>query len=370
MEKKYELTDEHRKELGSWADRWIKNAMSTKPMDEEERKICRKAVREMYQAANLTPPPDHRIVFVASPFVAKFAGGFAAAIWHKRKTGLLTYAATADATRDATDDATYAATRDATYAATDDATRAATRAATYEDKTKWYNFNNLGMLKLSLSLNLGKLGLMCANNTWRMYAGGNQWSGWVSFLSFFRHIAKLDIDYSKWDSYEKLTIHAGPRIMHKEFCIISDRPVALKVNERNQPHCFDGPFCQWSDGSAIYMMNGIRVPQWVAETKPEDFTRDMIIKEENADIRREMIRKIGMDRVAKLLDYKIIDSLDGYELITFDIGDGRIRPWLKMQNKSINICHIEGCPPETKTVQEAIVFRNTLSSFSHPEMLS
>jgi len=78
--KKYTLTDEHRAQLKPWAERWIKNAMSTAPMTESDREICRDAVKRLYQAANLTPPPDHRIVFVPSPFVLRFAGGFAAAI--------------------------------------------------------------------------------------------------------------------------------------------------------------------------------------------------------------------------------------------------------------------------------------------------
>ena len=30
-----------------------------------------------------------------------------------------------------------------------------------------------------------------------MLDGGHEWSGWVSYLSFFRHVAKLGIDYSK-----------------------------------------------------------------------------------------------------------------------------------------------------------------------------
>src|SRR3990167_1400314 len=145
MEKKYELTDEHRSHLNSWRDKWIANAFSTKPMDDEERQICIEAVKGMYRAAKLDPPPDQRIVFVPSPFVLRFAGGFAAAIWYLRNraatrnatraatedaTGDATRAATEDATGDATWDAAGAATRAATKAVTEDATWAATRNAT------------------------------------------------------------------------------------------------------------------------------------------------------------------------------------------------------------------------------------------------
>lgn len=43
--KKYILTEEHKAQLKPWADRWIANAMSTKQMDEEEKNICREAVK-------------------------------------------------------------------------------------------------------------------------------------------------------------------------------------------------------------------------------------------------------------------------------------------------------------------------------------
>ena len=361
--KKYELTEEDKKELGPWADKWIKNAMSTKPMDENEKQICRKAVNELYLAAGLTPPADNRIIFVPSPFVLRFSGGFAAAIWHTRKK--ITHDATHAASHAATHDATYDATHDATYDATRDATR------DVDDQKRWYRLNTSSMKHLSDSLGIGVFGIKCAQEAFSMWDGGNQWSSWVSFLSFFRHISKLKIDYSKFDCYEKLAIHSGPRIVHKEFCIISDRPTKLLVNDRNQSHCFDGPFCEWSDGTALYSFNGIRVPQWMAETSPENFTKEMIMNEKNADIRREIIRKIGMNKVAQLLDYKIIDQLDGYELISFDIGDGRVRPFLKMLNPSLkDVFHIEGVPPETKTVQEAICFRNGITEYQKPVSLS
>lgn len=102
--KKYELTPEHCAQLKPWADRWIANAMSTAAMTDEDRIACREAVIGMYAAAKL-PPPKH-IVFVPSPFVLAFAGGFSAAIWHLSKGLAATWDATRDATRDATSDAT------------------------------------------------------------------------------------------------------------------------------------------------------------------------------------------------------------------------------------------------------------------------
>jgi len=347
--KLYELTDEHRKQLKPWADRWTSNAMSTKPMDNEDRRITREAIKGLYVAANLIPPPDHRIVFVSSPFVGRFAAGFAAAIWHQRKTGC----------KDA-------ATSDATYAAT----RAATRDATLLDKSKWYQVDIAGMIRVAHETGAGDLGLRCAQDSYNLWQGGNQWSAWVSYLSFFRHVAKLPIDYSKFDHWEKAAIHSGPRWMHKEFCIISDRPEILTVNERNQPYNSNGPFCKWRDGTALYSMSGVRVPAWTVETPINKITKEMFVGEKNADIRRELAKRIGISKVVELLGAEVIDSENGYELLSVDLGDKRGRPYLKMKDASIDAFHIEGCHPSVKTVKEAICYRNGLSEYVPPVLLT
>ncbi len=367
--KLYSLTDEHREQLKPWADKWINNTMSTKPMDEAEKEICRDAVEGMYRAANLTPPPRNRIVFVPSPFVGRFAAGFAAAIWHVRKTGFKPKIATRDATYDATD----AATRDATYDATDAATDAARKNSA--GPRKWFSFGLRGMVRLSVEFNLGEFGIGCAQLASRFYQGGNQWSGWASFLSFFRHIAKLEIDYSKWDHYEKLAEHSGWRFVHKEFCIISDRPEVLLVDSENRPHCETGPFCRYRDGSAMYAIHGTRVPMELVETPAEKLDTKEWLAEENVDWRRIAFQKIGAARMAKDLGAEVIDSMvcpvgGPYELLMLDIGVGEKKPYLKMHNPSLKQDHIEGVEITCKTVKDALAWRNGLTRYVSPNALS
>jgi hypothetical protein len=286
---KYALTEEHRAQLQPWAQKWIANAMSTKPMDESDRSAMREAIRGLYKAAGLTPPPDHRIVFVPSPFVMRFAGGFAAAVWWLRKNA-------PPATRDATRDATEAATRDATEAATRDATRDATEAAT-RDAT-WVKVDLAGICEIAKKIGGPQAGflLKCAVSASNLWQGGNQWSGYDSYLSFFRHVAKLKLEvFDKWQHWENASLHGGPRLIHPEFCIVSDRPEILKVDEQNRPHCVDGPFCRWRDGSALYSVHGVRVPAWIID-HPEKITCEGIDAEKNAEIRRVMIERYGQAR--------------------------------------------------------------------------
>ena len=321
----YTLTDEHRAQLPGWARKWIANAMSTSSMDAHEREIVSGAVLGLYEAAGL-PPPKH-IVFVPSPFVLRFAGGFAAAIWyhHHNTTSAATDAAVA-ATRAATRDATYAATRDATRAATRAATsaatstatsaatryatRAATRAATRDatrDATSaatrdaihdddWYQCDLVRVVEWVRSRGDQQLWWSCAQMSWRMVQGGNQWSDWDSWVTFFRDVVGLKLSsYDKYAPWGEAAVHAGPRIMHADFCMISDRPDILTVDGQNRPHSDNGPFCRWRDGSALYAIHGVRVPWWVVE-HPDRLTVGRINKETNVEIRRVMIERYGQDR--------------------------------------------------------------------------
>ena len=292
--KLYQLTDEHRAKIPMWRDKWIANAMSTAAMTEADREICRDAVERLYLAADLQPPPQHRIVFVPSPFVAHFAAGFAAWIWHK------TSGATLNATLAATAAATADATLNATLNATADATHGATLAA-----TKWY-FVNGDMKDCARALGVGRIGLGCATEAYKLYQGGNFWSAYDSFLSFFRYIAQLPIDYSKWDAWETLSLHSSWRIVHRDFCIISDRPEILLVDQQNRPHCETGPFCRWRDGSALYAVHGVRVPKWIID-HPERITVDAIQAESNSEVQRVMIERFGWERYAAESGADVLD---------------------------------------------------------------
>jgi hypothetical protein len=83
--------------------------------------------------------------------------------------------------------------------------------------------------------------------------------------------------------------------MHEDFCIVSDRPEILTVDEQNRPHSDTGPFCRWRDGTALYSVHGVRVPAWIVE-RPQDLTCRHIDKEQNAEVRRVMVERYGMDR--------------------------------------------------------------------------
>lgn len=382
---KYTLTKEHRAQLKPWAQKWINNALSTKPMDEAEREICRDSIIALYKSANLEPPPRHRIIFVASPFIARFASGFAAAIWHLRKTkeDKDCIAATPNYTDKATGLDILMATRDAILENSNSqevlktlrihSVDEASLFEPYNDESleHWFIVPGLkSMRSLSDRLGLGEFGMQCAQKAWRFYQGGNAWSGWSSFITFFRYVAKLDVDYSKWDAFEKLSEHSGYRFVHEKFCIISDRPELLTVNATSQPHNETGPFCRWRDGSSLFALNGVRMPAKYVLTPAEKMDPQSVMKEQNVEIRRELIRKVGIERMLATLKHKVLHTSGDYSLLSVclspEVQDARC---LKMVNPSIGCFHIEFVAPECSTVEESLKWRNQ-NRFVHAEVLT
>ena len=74
-----------------------------------------------------------------------------------------------------------------------------------------------------------------------------------------------------------------------------------------------------------------------------------------------MVERIGIERVCQMFKAQCLDKRGEYELLALDLGDGRIRPYLKMLNPSIGVWHVEGVAPNITTVQAALNFRNGLT---------
>ena len=70
--------------------------------------------------------------------------------------------------------------------------------------------------------------------------------------------------------------------------MVSDRPRVLTVDAESRPHNATGPFCLWSDGTALYCWHGVRVP---AKYYLRPHTAREILQEENAEVRRAMIER-------------------------------------------------------------------------------
>ena len=127
-------------------------------------------------------------------------------------------------------------------------------------------------------------------------------------------------------------------------------------------HRENGPVIEFGDGYAIYALRNTRVPEFLVMTKAEGLDPHMVLKETNAEVRARMAEKIGNERILQELGYRTLDRQgDEYELVLLNVDDSRQRPYLRMLNPSIGIWHVEGVPPEIRTVKGALEWRNGTS---------
>ncbi len=126
-------------------------------------------------------------------------------------------------------------------------------------------------------------------------------------------------------------------------------------------HSHDGMAVEYPDGFGVWAWNGVRVNEQIIMT-PNTLTPEQIAKESNAQVRQVMVERIGIERICQFFNAKSIDQRGTYELLVLDLGDGRKRPYLKMLNPSVGVWHVEGVAPNIKTVQEALNFRNGLTT--------
>jgi hypothetical protein len=142
------------------------------------------------------------------------------------------------------------------------------------------------------------------------------WAAYPAYLTAFRDVLGLKLpEYKKFKYWEQAAIHGGFRVMHEKFCIVSDFPDTIKIDEANLPHCEDGPSHLWSDGFALYHWHGVSIPaEWIEDK--QSLTAKVALQWHNIEQRRAACEILGWAKVLEELDAKVIDKDDDPEIGT------------------------------------------------------
>ena len=191
------------------------------------------------------------------------------------------------------------------------------------------------------------------------YLEGQVFSYYVYFYKYFRDV--LGIKYEADFELLEDSVNFGLIYpLENGIVIISER---WKTIERKgtQLHCETGPAWEYKDGSKGWSLNGIVVPQWLVETPAEKLDPKQFSEIENVEVRKEFIRKMGVEILVHKLGAKEIDKQGDYSLLEVDLGK-QVGNWryLKMMNPSIGAWHMECVGRDCNTVQEAINFRASM----------
>jgi hypothetical protein len=144
---------------------------------------------------------------------------------------------------------------------------------------------------------------------WHNRFGGRTWAYWPAFIAYFRDVANLQLDPEIWErskAYED-AMSAGWWWPNKDFVMVCDVPHTMHVEAAagvHRLHCETGPAVAW-DGWGLHYWHGTEVPADLIETG-WDIKR--IMAEENTEVRRCAIEKLGWDRFVTDAELKLTDE--------------------------------------------------------------
>lgn len=205
-------------------------------------------------------------------------------------------------------------------------------------------------------------------------------SGWTAFYDYFLTIGincndKIKNKFLIWKNF---ILNSGVYYtkMYDTTCYVCRKPNSVNKNTNKQLHCENGPAMKWRDGYSIYALNGIIVPKEIVTTPAEMLDPNLILNEQNVDIQREIIKKIGADIVLKKLNAKALDIwIDPntnckYELMRLKAGE-LDRIYLYYEHASIpGYFYAMPVPPECSKAMHArawilgLIERGELSNIS------
>jgi len=136
---------------------------------------------------------------------------------------------------------------------------------------------DISTYRLSSSIsNLGLKGVVdLMGSTFDSMSGGNLQVGIPAVTEYLEHSGLCVQSSVSLDT--RMSLLAGPWIAHPKFCIASERPELMKLDERGRFHADDGPACRWRDDTRLYCLEGVRVgSKFVVD--PETITTDQLEK--------------------------------------------------------------------------------------------
>jgi hypothetical protein len=144
-----------------------------------------------------------------------------------------------------------------------------------------------------------------------------------------------------------------------------------KLDERENLHSTNEP-AYVSGDLKLYFLHGVHIePQYVHLVQVDHPNPKEVLAVKNVDIRRELIRRVGIEQFVDSLWHKVIDTQGDYVLLDVLLNDNTWSNarFLKMLNPSIGVWHLEGVPNTVQTVEDALTWRNN-DWFAHARILT
>ena len=144
---------------------------------------------------------------------------------------------------------------------------------------------------------------------------------------------------------------------YEGIALCSERPTIIKIDEQNRLHNPNRLAIGYGDGWGVWAWHGLRVEQRIIE-HPETITAQEILAEENAEMRRVMVERIGMERFISEAKAKKIHSHEMGDLFSIDLPNDpeeHIRA-VRVVDPSTDRVYFLRVPPSISRADDAVAW--------------
>lgn len=301
MKKLESFTKEQEALIPVVRDEWVKFCLGGD--NSLNREMASKGLRWIYGLAKLDEP---RVVFVDGPFACQMAVWYIEELSKNKILDKKLKASVRDSVASVASvwDSVGASVRDSVQASVRDSVRDSVGASVWDSVgASKKTFENYGWCDL----------------------GGN--SGWTAWTDYFERIGiKVDDKFKPWKEWMQSGVFMS--IYLKGFAIVCPRPKLIKKDANGRLHNDAGPAAEW-EGEQYWFIHGIRVPKWLVTTEAGKIDPQLALTEKNVDVQREIIRKVGAERMLKACNAETLDVFvdkhtkggNEYKLMRMKVGE-------------------------------------------------
>lgn len=141
---------------------------------------------------------------------------------------------------------------------------------------------------------------------------------------------------------------------------LCERPIRLTCDPEGRSHSHDGMAVQFQDGWSVYAWHGVGVPEQTI-LRPETLTLQQVLDEPNAEVRRVMIERHGLDRLLTHSRASVIDAdQDGNRLLyRLNLSGDEPVVAVRVTCPSTGQIYFLRVPPDTQTCRAAVAWTFT-----------
>jgi hypothetical protein len=278
---------------------WMSIGLDTTPIDKEK---ARDAVNSAYTCAGMKPPSI--FIWLESPMRGAYGAHFLAQV--RAQVG--------DQVRAQVGDQVWAQVRDQVgdqvWAQVGDQVWAQVRAQVWDQvgaqvwDQVWAQVWDQVRDQVGAQVR-AQVGAQVGDQVYRAAYGSHD-ASWIGFYDYFQRNLKLP-EPEKISGLVSAAKECGWWWPFENAVIITSKPTAIHRDENFRLHSEDGFSLVYPDGWGIHAWHGVRVPANVIE-QPNTITIEQIRKEENAEVRRVMIERMGWDRFCDSAKLRVIHT--------------------------------------------------------------